>query len=141
MKIQLEYPYNKDWNKGYIVTNPENRRTVILFNNSKNRSSVSYARYLMAITLKRYLTKNEHVDHIDNNKTNDLIENLQILTPKENNRKSFLKGETLLDFTCPICSKKFQLTARQSHKKTPCCSRQCGHKKTSLTLKKYYKSK
>ena len=126
MKIQLEYPYNQDWNKGYIVTNSENRKTVILFNNSKNRSSVSYARYLMAITLKRYLTENEHVDHIDNNKTNDLIENLQILTPKENNQKAFLKGETLFEFKCPVCKKIFKLTARQSHRKEPCCSRKCG---------------
>ncbi len=125
MKIQLEYPYNQDWNKGYIVTNPENRRTVILFNNSKNRSSVSYARYLMAITLKRYLTENEHVDHIDNNKTNDLIENLQILTPKENSKKA-AKGKTYRDFICPVCQKEFQLESRQSHKNQPCCSRKCG---------------
>ena len=66
------------------------------------------------------------VDHIDNNKTNDLIENLQILTPKENNQKSFLKGETLFEFKCPVCKKIFKLTARQSHKKEPCCSRKCG---------------
>ena len=135
MKIQLEYHYSQDWNKGYLVTNSENRRTVILFNNSKHRSSVSYARYLMSIILKRYLTKEEHVDHIDNDKTNDILTNLQILTPKENNRKSFLKGETLVNFICPICKKEFKLTARQSHKKEPCCSRQCGYKKISITWK------
>ena len=61
----------------------------------------------MSVTLKRYLTNQEHVDHIDNDKTNDSISNLQILTPKENNQKSFLKGETLLDFICPICKKEF----------------------------------
>jgi len=125
MKIDLQIPYKKDWRAGYLVTNPENRRTVILFNNKKNRSSVSYARYLMACHLKRYLTLNEHVDHIDNDKTNDTIPNLQILTQAENSKKA-AKGKTYRDFICPVCQKEFQLESRQSHKNQPCCSRKCG---------------
>jgi hypothetical protein len=84
MKIELETPYKNDWRLGYIVTNPEQRRTVILFNSSKERSSVSYARYKMAVYLGRYLTKDEHVDHINNDKTQDNYENLQILSQKDN---------------------------------------------------------
>ena len=125
MKIELQIPYKNRWKFGYLVTNKENRRTVILFNNKKDRSSVSYARYLMACNLQRYLAVDEHVDHIDNNKTNDILSNLQILTLQENNKKAS-KGKTYYTFICPVCLKEFKLEARQSHKKQPCCSRKCG---------------
>lgn len=133
MKISLLPPYSNDWRFGYIVINPESRKTVILFNNSKDRSSVSYARYLMSTSLGRYLTNEEQVDHIDDDKTNDVISNLQILTAKENMAKC-IRGETLVDFKCPVCSKGFQLTARQSHRINPCCSRHCGGKKGRLKV-------
>ena len=47
-------------------------------------------RYLLAVKLGRYLTDEEQVDHIDDDKTNDNIDNLQILTVKENAVKSGL---------------------------------------------------
>ena len=88
MRINLEYPYSKDWKNGYVVVNPEGRKTLILFNNSKNRSSTQYARYLLSVKLGRYLANTETVDHIDGNKQNDDINNLQILSHKENTCKS-----------------------------------------------------
>lgn len=136
MKIELEFPFNQDWNKGYIVINPDKRRTVILYNSNQQRSSVSYARYLMCVHLKRYLTEKEHVDHIDDDKTNDHLSNLQILTPLQNAQKT-AKGETQYNFICPICKKEFKLTARQSHRKNPpCCSKQCGGKMGHNTKQK-----
>lgn len=128
MKITLQTPYKEDWKFGYLVINPENRRTVILFNNKNNRSSVSYARYQLAIKLQRYLTNNEFADHIDNDKTNDDINNLQILTRKENNLKSN-KGITWIDMICPKCNKNFKKELRQYRHKNHCCSRSCGSKK------------
>jgi hypothetical protein len=50
--------------------------------------SMSYARYLMCVAEGRRLGENEHVDHIDNDRKNDRLDNLQILTPSENIRKS-----------------------------------------------------
>ena len=41
----------------------------------------------MCVKLGRYLQPGEEVDHIDNDKTNDSIDNLQILTGEENIRK------------------------------------------------------
>lgn len=134
MKIELQEPYSKDWRLGYLVVNKEPRRTVILFNSDDDRSSVSYARYLMSVNLGRYLTRQEQVDHVDNDKTNDIIENLQILTPAENNRKSS-KGLTYYEFVCPICRVGFKLTSQRSHKNSPTCSRKCGYIKASLTLR------
>lgn len=87
MKIKLEYPYNTQWKIGYVVINKDNRRTLLLAN-GKQRSSTQYARYLLAVKLGRFLTQTETVDHIDGDKTNDDINNLQILSRKENIRKS-----------------------------------------------------
>lgn len=88
MKIELEEPYKSDWKHGYIVTNRENRKHVILYNSPKDRSTVSYARYLMACSLGKYIDDGFEVDHIDNDKTNDVLSNLQILSKKENLNKS-----------------------------------------------------
>lgn len=88
--MKLEYPYSTKWKKGYIVTNPEGRKTVILYNSQKDRTSTSYARYIMSVHLGRFLTPSEHVDHIDEDKTNDDIDNLQLLTQTENSKKNGL---------------------------------------------------
>ena len=89
MKITLQKPYSNDWECGYLVVNPESRKTVILTKNkSRIKSSVSYARYLTAVKMGRYLTKDEEVDHIDEDKTNDSIENLQILSKRANLQKN-----------------------------------------------------
>lgn len=126
----LEPPYSDKWTKGYLVRNGESRNTVILYNSPDDRSSVSYARYLMAVSLGRYLAEDEHVDHKDDDKTNDVLENLQILTPEENRKKS-IKGHTFHDRICPWCKNLFKLEQRQCHKKRkfpPCCSRSCSAK-------------
>ena len=87
-EIKLEYPYSEIWKKGYIVVNPEGRRTLILFNSSDDRTSTQYARYLLAVKLGRFLNDDEQVDHKDNDKTNDALGNLQILSKQENIAKS-----------------------------------------------------
>ena len=116
MKIDLEYPYNTLWNNGYIVINPEGRRNVVLFNSQIDRSTVSFARYLMSVKLGRFLTDQEEVDHIDNNKTNDDPNNLQILTPEQNREKQRLhyinSVQQKFDLACPYCGKDFTLTER-----------------------------
>ena len=108
MKIELQHPYNKDWKFGYIVTNPENRKTVVLYNGDNNRTSTAYARYLFSISIGRYLLDCEHIDHIDNDKTNDVLENLQILTKEENNKKEgVVRGLVYVELKCPICGNLF----------------------------------
>ena len=143
-KFELEYPYSKDWESGYLVTNSENRKTVILYNgingNNQKRSSTQYARYKLSVSLSRYLTKDETVDHIDNDKTNNDLSNLQILSIGDNVRKSHKKP--LFVTNCFICGKSFNvkrnLTIEQKLKcknNELCCSRECGHKKSVITAK------
>lgn len=144
-KVNLDYPFSAHYKCGYLNTNKEPRRVISLIAHNGKRTSVSYARYLMACNLKRYLTKDEHVDHIDNNKLNDVIENLQILSPKENNQKRNkalgIKLADDIELICPVCKKVFHRCSRNTkHKlqkgKSPCCSRKCGgiysHKRTCI---------
>lgn len=146
-EIILQYPYSQDWKHGYIVTNPENRKTLILYNSPQERSSTQYARYLLAVKLQRYLTKEETVDHIDNDKSNDSIENLQLLSRVDNIRKQCKKPDVTC--TCPICGKKYFIASSKISGKIAreraltgqrCCSRSCAKIKISNTLKTKYAS-
>lgn len=140
MKIKLEYPYNTQWTQGYVVINRDNRRTLLLIN-GKKRSCTQYARYLLAVKLGRFLKKEETVDHIDGDKTNDDINNLQILSLKENIRKSQKKPDFIL--VCPVCKRKFtvartKVSGREKKRKIKmgelCCSRKCGGKFSHITF-------
>lgn len=129
MKIDLEFPFNDKWKKGYLVINKEPRRNVILYNSHTDRTTISYARYLLSVSLGRILDRNEVVDHINNDKLDDRLDNYQILSPAANVRKS-AKGKTYREFVCPVCGTHFKLESRQSHKANPTCSRSCGGKKS-----------
>lgn len=147
-RIDLEYPYSEDWRMGCIVVNKEPRRNVILYNNNNDRSTVSYARYLYEVFLGRYLEDGLVVDHIDNDKMNDVIENYQVLTSKENNIKSIenLKRTRLMcEFICGFCGNSFIKTKNATHfviktKGTDYCSRSCSarkNKKASIFVREF----
>jgi hypothetical protein len=55
--------------------------------NSKQNGCILLHRYLMSEYIKRPLKSQEYVDHIDGNKLNNDIKNLQILTPLKHNQK------------------------------------------------------
>jgi hypothetical protein len=142
--INLEYPFLSDYRAGYLNINKEPRRVVVLIKKDGTRTSISYARYLMSCHLNRYLDKTEHVDHIDDDKLNDVIENLQILSVKDNNRKKNnslqIKLEEPITLICPICNESFSRPARNiKHKlkagKSVCCSRRCGGKNSHKKIR------
>lgn len=128
-KIKLEGPYATKYKSGYLNTNTEGRKTLALYNNPKDRSSVSYARYLMSVKLGRFLTADEQVDHIDKNKANDSLDNLRVISQKENILYS--AERSILKKICCMCCKEFFVEARFARQQT--CSRQCG---TNLMIKK-----
>lgn len=68
-----------------------NKRTGRLFVIGKNHkgflTTMSWARYLMQEYIGRELTQEETVDHINRDKTDDRLENLQILTRSEHAKK------------------------------------------------------
>jgi predicted RNA-binding Zn-ribbon protein involved in translation (DUF1610 family) len=140
MKIETQIPF-EEYN-GYIVVNSQNRRNVCLVHKeTKKRTTVSFARYLMCVKEKRILFKEEQVDHIDGDKTNDVIENLQILTIKENNIKKIKetgKSEKMVELKCPNCGVSFYRPVRSSHigKKGhySACSKKCSYLVLKLGL-------
>lgn len=88
----------------------------------------------------RYLLDDEHVDHIDNNKKNDEISNLQILTQKQNNEKeASLRKKAKVVVVCDFCLESFEKEPRQMHKKNKnnYCSRTCFHRSMSKKSIKY----
>lgn len=130
-KIELEYPYSRDWNNGYLVKDVNGRIKVILYNSNRDRTSTLLSRYKMAVYLGRYLTEVEHVDHLDEDKYNDDITNLQIVSVKENNVKHSISkgGKKLVDFNCVYCGNRFTRRYNQSMfvkvKTHEFCSRTC----------------
>lgn len=120
MKIELQEPFKSIWRNGYLVTNPENRRNVCLVNNVGDRTTISYARYLMSIKLGMFISSEFEVDHKDNDKTNDDIDNLQLLTQQQNlqkfkdlqKRKTLLTHGTLSSYRyckCDLCKQANRL--------------------------------
>jgi hypothetical protein len=41
--IDLEEPFKSKWQKGYLITQADGRRSVILFNTNEDRSTIAYA--------------------------------------------------------------------------------------------------
>ena len=112
-------------------TRPDGRKHVIHWDGIKKRTQ-SYPRYLMEQHLGRTLEEWEHVDHINNDPTDDRIENFQLLTQVQNNKKS-AKGTKMLQFVCPTCLGTFEKEYSEyknnqlkQGKEGPFCSKRCN---------------
>ena len=113
----------------------DGRLHVLKYFEDGTRRTQSYPRHLMEQHLGRELAADEHVDHINNDKTDNRIENLQILSPAENNRKS-AKAPEKQECICPECGIKFMAFSRyvrhNQHKQLkagPFCSKRCAGKR------------
>ena len=98
MKIELKSPFKEIWKYGYLrESSIDNRKRVDLFNSNTDRTTISYARYLMSVELGKVLSKDFEVDHIDRDCSNDEITNLQVITLEEHKLKTkqkFQAGNT-----------------------------------------------
>lgn len=134
-KIEIEFPFTDKYDSAYKVTS-QGRNSVVLYSTiTKERTTISNAKYMMSVHLKRHLLKDEHVDHINNDKLDDRIDNFQILSLAENNRKqAALKGCAMVEYKCPICEKIFSVKRKNSHyvgkrsQTSITCSKSCGGK-------------
>lgn len=132
---RAEYPFD-DYYLHVVYHKGEGRRyaNLVPIDKTKHkRRTTSYARYLMSIREGRFLTKDEEVDHIDNNKLNDDIDNLQILTPEENRKKAEVRVQTKMAvIKCPHCGKIFEKPRGNTHLvkggSYTSCSRHCNGK-------------
>lgn len=80
MKIELKGPYALLWRSGYLTEDGKGRKLLLLHNDRKNKTTISYAKYLMVVKLNRLLEPDELVEHEDNDKTNDTLTNLKLTT-------------------------------------------------------------
>lgn len=116
-------------------TRKDKRQHIVIVHTDGTKQTQSYPRYLMEQYLGRSLTSAETVDHIDNDKTNNDITNLQILTREENSAKAMSENpRKVYKFACPVCgadSIKFLNYVKNNWRKGkagPYCSRQCAGK-------------
>ena len=131
-RILAEYPYN-DYYLYIVFHKKQGRYYANLIPINKNtglkRHTMSYARYLMSVKEKRILKNEEHIDHKDNNKLNDNIENLQIISLRDNNiKEAKRRGKSMVTLKCPCCDKIFERERKQTHltkknKYTACCKK------------------
>jgi hypothetical protein len=83
-----------------------------LYNNDKDRSLISYARYLLSVKEQRFIPEGIEADHDDNDRTNDDPNNICALTSKENTRKGHIASRGFIrsdnDQFCTVCTKAFR---------------------------------
>lgn len=131
MKIDVISLYKEKYKSAYLINHKDGRKRVYLIGYDKSRIGMSYAAYLWEDNNKTKVPPGYEIDHINNDKTDDRIENLQLLTKKENIIKDKkLRPAKYIERICPICGKRFMFPKRNlSTHPNPCCSRNCGYDK------------
>lgn len=116
----------------------DGRKHVIILNDDGTRFTQSYPRYLMEQYLNRKLLDDECVDHINEDFTDDRIENLQLLTREQNAAKNMAtRPAKIYKFICTICGKAAEKRLNQvvsnwnKGRDGPFCSRSCAGKASS----------
>lgn len=109
---KAKYPYSDFY--FYYKRSKDGRIRLHLINpDTKEVRFKLLARYRIEVKLKRFLTKDETVDHIDEDRTNDKLSNLQVIPMRSNIIKSALhRNPDLYNKHCVICGGKMLHTAR-----------------------------
>ena len=121
-----DYYKGKGYTTAYLATNKEPRRVCTLRKSDGTVTSMSYAKYLYTSYYCCDVTEGDHVDHINGDKMDDRIENLQVISGIYNRQKDHKRKEMVIR-TCPVCGVEFLFDKRNlPFKPNPCCSRRCG---------------
>lgn len=94
---------------------------------------ITYARYLMEEKLGRKLGKHETVDHIDRDKTNDVLDNLRVVGWSQHVSDDNPRA-VKVEIICVLCGKKAMKDRRYIRhnaklgKAGPFCSKSCSGK-------------
>lgn len=127
MKEEIsEYYRQKGFIKLYIGINKDPRRVATMYKEDGTTLTMSYAKYLYTSHYKEDVDPFYHIDHINGDKLDDRIENLQKITGTYNRQKDHNRREMVV-LTCPVCGKDFIFPKKSlSTHPNPCCSRRCG---------------
>lgn len=117
MRIALQPPFSSLWKQGYLQTHQSGRKYICLVNDQTERSIISNARYVMSVHIGQLVPEEYEVDHKDDDRTNDDIGNLQIVTEEYNRLKEqyryIMQEQDVFGFHCAWCETPFLLTERQ----------------------------
>lgn len=130
-----ESPY-KEYTSGRVYQRPDlgNRKYIELYGQNNKNFGTAYARYLMTVNLGHKIHPDFEVDHINNDCTDDRIDNFQVITPQQNQKKrNAFVGEYRAVLLCPVCQKKFTLAMHNTHfnnigRLVSFCSQRCSGK-------------
>ena len=127
MKEEIsEYYRQKGFTKLYVGINKDPRRVATMHKEDVTTLTMSYEKYLYTSHYKEDVDSSYHIDHINGNKLDDRIENLQKITGKYNRVKDHACRDMILR-VCPVCGNEFLFPSRNlSSHPNPCCSRKCG---------------
>lgn len=96
---------------------PDGRKHLVIVKPNGKKTTLSYPKYLMEMSLGRYLEDNETVDHIDRDFSNDSPENLRVID-RTLHASDDAKRTVPLQVTCIWCGNKFTMsTNQQCHRK------------------------
>jgi hypothetical protein len=131
--VHSERMYNWHVFEQYRVYGPyteaKTGRQMVTLYSKEYRTTMPYPRYLMSVKLGRILGPGEQVDHINNDRSDNRMENLQVVTPSENLMRRGT-GERFEWITCGYCGREFTRSRRQlakpAGKNALCCSRSCA---------------
>lgn len=157
MKSELQYPHFKDYSYGRVYSygylkiegpysdlflygfltlhKSSNRRIVRLYNPiTKKNLLIQYSKYIYTVYYNKFIPDGVEVDHIDNDFTNDDINNLQLLTRKENYEKyrkhytEYIQKNYYIELICNNCKKQFSKQKKRVEKENfanQYCCKQC----------------
>lgn len=121
MKQEIsEFYKQKGFTAVYVAVNKEPRRVATLRKENGEMTSMSYAKYLYTSHYRVDIAEGDQVDHINGDKMDDRIENLQVISGTYNRQKDHKRKKMILR-TCPVCNEKFLFPAANlSSHPNPC---------------------
>ena len=135
---------------GPYISKSLGRKVIVMIRRVRGlekRYTTTYARFKMAVHLGRRLRKTEEVDHIDNNRRNDRLSNLQVITSAQNRAKAARNsaGRLYVLLRCPSCGTTFEREKRNTYLSKSgvftACSASCRGRFSALIQSRGYKSK
>lgn len=93
---------------------PDYRRVVEIYWPDKKRVVKHYHRYLMELSIGRYLTEQELVHHKDGNCANNELSNLELVSSQTDHMKLHITRDLTPIFKCcSLCKKEFLLEGKK----------------------------